>query len=149
MPFDDLRSYLARLEEEGELLHIGEEVDWNEEVGAIMRRSDELGLQAIMFDKVKDYPKWRVAGETMSNLRRTAIAMDMPADAPPATLMAEFLRRTKTPIKPRVVATGPCKENILVGDKVDLTALPAPLLHAGDGGRYLCTWHVTILRDPD
>lgn len=149
MPFYDLRAYLKKLEEEGELHHIGEEVDWDEEVGAILRRTSELRMQGIMFDNVKDYPGWRIAGETMSTIRQVAIAMDLPSDTPPAALIAEFLGRTATPIKPRLVKTGPCKENILLGDQMNLLALPAPLLHTGDGGRYLCTWHITILKDPD
>src|ERR1044072_8716327 len=37
------------------------------------------------------------------------------------------------------VATGPCKQNIRLGADVDITTLPLPLLHAGDGGRYLNT----------
>src|SRR3990170_7533449 len=63
MPFDDLRAYLRRLEEEGELVNITQEVDWNEEVGAIVRRTDELGLPAVMFDNIKDYPNRRIAAE--------------------------------------------------------------------------------------
>ena len=85
----------------------------------------------------------------MSAIRRVAIGMDLPADSTVQTLKAEFLKRTKNPIKPMLVKTGPCKENILLGDKVDLFALPAPFIHEGDGGRYLCTWHITITKDPD
>ena len=149
MSFDDLRSFIGRLEEEGELLRVGQEVDWNEEAGAIVRRSSELGLPAVLFDKVKDYPGRRLAGGLMSSVRRVAIAMGMPADTPPRKLMAEFLSRTQEPVSPVLVETGPCKENILLGDDVDLWALPAPLVHAGDGGRYLCTWHVNVTKDPD
>lgn len=149
MPFEDLRAYIRRLEEEGELIHVGQEVDWNEEVGAIIRRSNEMSLQAMMFDKVKDYPNWRLAGALMGTVRRVAIAMEMPPDTQSRMLVAEFNRRTNKPVAPVFVKTGPCKENVLLGEKVDLFALPAPLIHAGDGGRYLCTWHVNITKDPD
>ena len=35
MPFKDLREFIARLEKEGEVQRIEEEVDWNLEAGAI------------------------------------------------------------------------------------------------------------------
>jgi UbiD family decarboxylase len=37
---------------------------------------------------------------------------------------------------------------IVRGADVDLTALPAPLIHEGDGGRYLASWGVAIAREP-
>ena len=43
----------------------------------------------------------------------------------------------KPPMPPRRVPTGPCKENKLLGKDVDLWRLPTPLIHDGDGGRYL------------
>lgn len=149
MPFDDLRVFLRKLDEEGELVRVEQEVDWNEEAGAIVRRTNELGLQAVLFDHVKDYPGWRLAGALMSAIRRVSIAMDMPANTHPRALVAEFDRRTREPIKPVRAQTGPCKENILLGDEVDLFRLPAPMIHAEDGGRYLCSWHAEITKDPD
>ena len=38
MPFKDLREFIARLEEEGEAVRIEEEVDWNLEASAVLRR---------------------------------------------------------------------------------------------------------------
>ncbi|MDP2726707.1 MAG: UbiD family decarboxylase, partial [Dehalococcoidia bacterium] len=50
---------------------------------------------------------------------------------------------------PSLVSTGPCKENVCLGDHVDLQKLPVPFLHTGDGGRYIGTWHIVVTRDPD
>jgi len=36
-----------------------------------------------------------------------------------------------------------------MGDEVDLTIFPAPMVHDGDGGRYLCTWHFVVNKDPE
>jgi 4-hydroxy-3-polyprenylbenzoate decarboxylase len=47
------------------------------------------------------------------------------------------------------VATAPCKENILTDGAVDLMRLPAPLIHQGDGGRFLNTWGTTVTRTPE
>ena len=57
MPFKDLREFIAKLEQEKEILRIEEEVDWNLEAGAITRHSNEMGLPAPFFQKVKDYPE--------------------------------------------------------------------------------------------
>jgi len=43
----------------------------------------------------------------------------------------------------------PCKGNILLGKDADLFKLPGPMVHDGDGGRYLCTWHFVVAKDPD
>lgn len=41
------------------------------------------------------------------------------------------------------------KENVLVGDAVDLFRFPAPKWHEKDGGRYIGTGCLVITRDPD
>ena len=56
MPFKDLREFIDKLEKEGEAQRIEEEVDWNLEAGAMVRRAGEQGLPAPFFQKIKDYP---------------------------------------------------------------------------------------------
>jgi len=150
MPFSDVREFIAKLENEHECQRIEKEVDWNLEAGAMLRRSVEAGLPAPFFQKIKGYPDgYRLFGNTLANYRRIAIAMDVKPDISPKELMEEYLRRKKQPIKPVVVNKGPCKENIDAGDKVDVLKFPVPLVHEGDGGRYIGTWDVVITRDPD
>ncbi len=150
MPFKDVREFIARLEKEGEAQRIEEEVDWNLEAGAMVRRSNEQGLPAPFFQKVKDYPDgYRLFGEGLSNHRRIAIAMDMEPNTPVRELIEEYLRRKQQPIKPVLVNDGPCKENIHIGDEVDLLEFPVPMVHDGDGGRYIGTFHLTIAKDSD
>jgi 4-hydroxy-3-polyprenylbenzoate decarboxylase len=47
------------------------------------------------------------------------------------------------------VKTGPVKEHIHTGDDIDLFEFPAPRWHELDGGRYLGTGDMVIMRDPD
>lgn len=150
MPFKDLREFIAKLEKEGEAFRVEEAIDWDLEAGAMIRRSNEMGLPAPFFQEVKDYPKgYRLFGEALGNHRRIAIAMDMDPDTPTRELIEEYLRRKERPIKPRVVNGGRCKENIQIGDKVDLLTFPVPMVHGGDGGRFIGTWHIDISRDLD
>ena len=63
MPFKDLRDWLDVLAREGELVRVETEVDWNLDVAAIIRRICETDGPALLFQKIKDYPKgFRILG---------------------------------------------------------------------------------------
>src|SRR3989337_2282203 len=150
MPFRDNREYIEALEKAGEVVRVAQEVDWDLEAGAIIRRSYELKLPAPFFQKIKGYPKgFGMFGGPLANFRRLAIAMDMPADSHPGAILDEYHKRAQHPIKPVIVKDGPCKENVRIGDQVDLYELPAPMVHDGDGGRYISTWHFVLTKDMD
>lgn len=150
MAFKDLRDFISKLETERELVRMEQEVDWNLEVGAITRRSNEAGLPAPFFQKIKGYPSgYRIFSEALSNHRRIAIALGLDPDTPVKELIQEYLKRKRQPIKPITVTEGSCKENIRTGDEVNLLEFPVPLIHQCDGGRYIGTWHVTICKDLD
>jgi UbiD family decarboxylase len=153
-----LREYVDALRGFGEIQDVDVEVDWNLEMGAIIRRTYELRAPAPLFNRIKGIePGFRVlgapaglSGNKTHPLVRVALSLGLPA-ASSAKEIVEALAdaHRKTPIPPRRVASGPCKENKLLGDKVDLLRLPAPLIHDGDGGRYLNTWGTIIVRTPD
>ena len=63
--------------------------------------------------------------------------------------MQTYLQRRENLIKPIVVDTGHCKENIMKGADVDILKFPIPLINGGDGGRYIGTWHTVITKDLD
>lgn len=155
MPYNDLRQFLDKLAAEGELHCIKAEVDWELEIGAITRRGIELQLPAIFFEKIKGFaPEYRVLGNLLTashpiKQSRLSLALELPKDTPPLEVIEAFGRRMERRIKPKIVPTGPCKENILKGEDVNLWQFPTPLMHGGDGGRYIGTWHITVTRDPD
>jgi phenylphosphate carboxylase alpha subunit len=152
MAFKDLREYIAALEEHGELRRIKKEVDWNLEAGAIMRLTDERKLPSPFFEKIKGYsPNYRLLGSPLNSYRKLAVAMGLPPETPVSKLEKVYEEGKKRLVKPVLIdrSQASCKENIDIGDRIDLLKFPAPVLHDGDGGRYLCTWHCTITRDPD
>ena len=51
-------------------------------------------------------------------------------------------------IPPVEVKDGPCKEVVVEGSQIDLFQFPSPMLHEGDGGRYLGTWDLVVSREP-
>jgi len=150
MAFKDLREFISRLELQGDCKRIEEEVDWNLEAGAITRRCCELGKPAPFFQKIKDYPAgYRILGDPMGTFRRLATALELSAEASYGEILDAFDERRKHPLKPTLVSTGSCKEVIQRGQEVDLLKLPSLLIHGGDGGRYIGTWHLVATKDPD
>jgi 4-hydroxy-3-polyprenylbenzoate decarboxylase len=147
---DDLRGFLEKLKEFDDLVVIDDEIDSYEEAGAIMRRANEIGAKAQLFTNIKDYEKgFRLAGGILSTYRRMAVAMEMGAEAKFQEILDEYIERRSHPIKPMVVESGPCKENKMIGENVDLLKFPVPHLHSHDGGRYIGTLNVGICKDPD
>jgi 4-hydroxy-3-polyprenylbenzoate decarboxylase len=150
MPFEDLREFAQKLAETGDLVRIKREVDWNLEAAAIMRRANEIEAPAQLFEKIKDYsPNYRMLGSPLATLRRLAIAMDLSPETPYGKMLDELIQRSQNPIKPIIVKGGPCKENVDLGDNVDLMKFPSPFLHKDDGGRFIGTWNVGVTKDPD
>lgn len=150
MPAKDLRGFIQDLEKTGDIRHINVEVDWDQEAGAVARRVTENWGPALLFNQLKDYPPgYRILANSLGTYRRIAVAMGLPPETPVKELFAEYDRRSENPIPPVVLETGPCKENIMTGDAVDLYKLPAPQVHSGDGGRYIGTWAIMVCKDPD
>lgn len=149
MAFKDLREYIEVLDKAGEVLHIGKLVDWELEVGTILRRAAETGSPACLFENIKDYKGYRIFGNSVASWRRLSLAFGIKPESTPREIQAEYERRMEKPIKPVVVKDGPCKENITLGDKVDLFQFPVPLEHEPDGNRCIGSWHAVIVKDPD
>ncbi len=150
MAFSDLREHISAMERHGEVQRIAQEVDWNLEAAAILRLTYERRLPAPFFQRIKGYPEgYRMFGGQLASIKRLAIVMGMDSESSHKVIMKEYLNRKNNLIKPILVKDAPCKENIHIGKEVDLFEFPAPLMHDGDGGRYLCTWHASITKDPD
>ncbi len=150
MALKDNREFIDALKKTGDVVCIKQEVDWDLEAGAITRHTNELSGPAAFFEKIKDYPEgYRIFGGPVATYRRIAVAMGLPADTPIKEIYDEYERRQDNPIPPVAVKDGPCKENIMLGDEVDLYHFPAPMCHDGDGGRYIATWGFCVTKDPD
>ncbi len=161
-PYRDIKEYIADLENEGEIVRVNEEVDWNLEASAVGRRLSELGqgravnrggTPAVLFEKVKDYPGFSLMHGGQSSIKRAAMTLGLedPDKATIREMQDRYLRGLDHPIKPVEVSPkdAPCKKNKKVGNEVNLYKFPAPLVHEGDGGRYMFTMHVSVTRDLD
>ncbi|OFW17371.1 MAG: hypothetical protein A3H27_14190 [Acidobacteria bacterium RIFCSPLOWO2_02_FULL_59_13] len=152
MAFNGIREFINALEKTGDVVHVKKEVDWDLEAGAISRRNYEMGGPALLFEKVKDYPEgYRLFNGSLGTFRRVAISLGLSPDADVREIYRVFEEREQSPVKPIIIygKKAECKENIVLGDDVDLNEFPAPMIHDGDQGRYFGTWDVVVSHDPE
>jgi len=152
MEYDDLRGFLDLLESKQELIRIKEPVDWDIEIGAISQEAIERDSAAFICENIKDHTETagkKLAMNYLGSWKRMSLALGMPEDSHPGEMVREWRKRHKQLIKPVLVESGPCKENIAKGNDVDLSQFPMPKLHTRDGGRYALTWHIVVTQDPD
>lgn len=153
-----LRDYIAVLSEIGESITVTTPVDLDLEIGAICRRCYEIGAAAPMFTNIPGtLAGSRVLGAPVGvsaqpelYLARIAISLGLdPKTGAKEIVDALAAARDRAAIPPMRVSTGPCKENIVLGERINLLELPAPLLHGGDGGRFLNTMGIIVAQTPD
>lgn len=151
MPFNDLREYMQKVQDLGELETV-EGADCELEIGALTEMAAQAGGPALLFDRIKNYsPGFRVVSNLFFSHKRFLSALGFP----PHLTEAETIKVWKKvlsemrPVPPVVVDSGPVMENVMKGADVDLTKFPAPRWHELDGGYYLGTGDVVVVRDPD
>lgn len=151
--WNDMREWLELVDAIGELKHV-QGANSEEDIGAITEMLDHNeNSPCVLFDEIPNFqPGYRVLSNSMGSRKRQAITLGLdPAEASHERLL-EFWRQILkgfTPIAPVQVKRGSIQENVLRDKDVDLTRFPAPVWHPLDGGRYIGTASVNIMRDPD
>ena len=152
MPFDDLRQWMQAVDSLGELRRV-EGADWDLEIGIIADLYQrEIGKPALLFEKIPGCPEgFRLLANPTTSLRRIALSLELPTPENTMDLVRGWRGQLKQlpTLEPRVVPSGPVLENVLTGDKIDITTFPSPRWHEGDGGRYIGTGCLVVTRDPD
>ena len=146
MSYPDLRKFISRLDKEGELARVRVEVDPQGEIGAIMRRVLDRRGKAVLFENVKGCKIPLLCG-AMAIYKRYGLALGFPQDI--KSIMHKALAAAREPVQPVLVEEGPCQQQVFRDEEVDLFQIPAPVWHPLDGGPYLGTLGVVIVRDPE
>jgi 4-hydroxy-3-polyprenylbenzoate decarboxylase len=156
-PIQDLRQWLDRAEDIGELVRVSVAVDPAEEMSAVAYLlAKRQPSPALLFEKARGFEHnplgvrllWNILGPS---LKRTALSLEEPADTPTVELIRRVKEKFKTRIPPKEVprSEAPVYEHTLTGSDIDLTLLPIPRHWPLDGGRYAGTADAVITRDPD
>ncbi len=175
MAHDDLRDWIKVLEKAGELKRIREEVDPILEIAEITDRVCKVGRggtgkhapggPALLFEKVKGYPRSRVLMNQFGSERRMKLALDVESLDQVSGRIREFMEikspegmLAKLKMLPMLAEVGKffpktiaardarCKEVI---HRENFSVLDFPVLQCwpGDGGRFI-TLPGVITRDP-
>src|SRR5712692_10166505 len=149
----DLRDWLRRGEDIGELRRVSAEVDPFEEMGALTYMVGKRpGSPALLFERPKGGSGYRSLWNLLGNsTRRIAVTLGEPPDSSRADLIRALRAKLKRRMEPVEISRedAPVNEVVLEGSDIDLTTVPAPKHWPYDGGRYLGTCDAVLTRDPD
>src|ERR671933_2354960 len=162
-PPADLRSWIALLQREGELVRVGAEVDPHLEVTEIVDRTVKAGGPALLFERPKGSSHPLLINQ-FGTERRMCLAFGAPSlDAvaervgdvlemqPPQGLVEKVrgLKKLKSiaDSQPKTVRSAPAQEVVVTGDDVDLDLLPIQRCWPGDPAPFV-TLPAVITRDP-
>ncbi len=148
----DLRNWMEAVEAAGALKTItGAEP--MEEIGGILDLFQRrMGNSAILFDEVPGFPKGhRVLSNVLTSVQRINIALGLPADGSERELVLWWRDYMKHASKqaPVVVEGGALQENVFESDTIDITSIPTPVWHEHDGGAFIGTGCMVVMKDPD
>ncbi len=148
----DLREFIARVDALGALRSI-KGADPHLELGAITEvAAGRADCPALLFDEIQGFaPGLRVFTNAMTTPQRAALALGLdPALRPLDALKAWKARRGDLQmLPPRDIDEAAFADNERRGDEVDLTLFPVPLWHKGDGGPFIGSGSIVVMRDPD
>src|SRR5919106_5680093 len=159
----DLREWIQLLEDEGELVRVGAEVDPDLEITEIVDRTVKSGGPALLFERPKG-SRHPLLINQFGTERRMCLAFGVEqldelgervADVlelqPPHGLVDKVrsLQKLKSIATsgPKDVRSGPVQDVVLEGDDIDLTTLPIQRCWPGDPAPFI-TLPAVITRDP-
>ena len=153
----NFRDFVDELLAEGDAVDIAVTVDPHLEAAAVARRVYDTRSPAPLFGSLTGAaPGFRLLGAPAglstppTAYGRLAKHFGLGRNATPRQILEKLVAAMHAdPLPPRIVKTGPVKENIATGSDVDLFRFPVPLLHQGDGGRYIGTYGLHVVQTPD
>ena len=167
MKYRDLRDFLTRLDEAGELRRIGVPVSPRLEMTEIADRTLRAGGPALLFERpsgfdvpvlanlfgtagrvakamgAADVRELREVGQLLASLKEP----EAPSGFRDALSKVALLKAALWDMAPREVRSAPSQEIVLEGQDVDLAKLPIQTCWPGDAGP-LITWGLVVTRGP-
>ncbi|HEY6703427.1 MAG TPA: UbiD family decarboxylase, partial [Xanthobacteraceae bacterium] len=148
--YKDLREFIELVDKLGALRRI-DGADPNFEIGAITEvaagRSDG---PALLFDAIKGFPRgFRIFTNATTSPQRAALALGIDPALRPLDALKAWMEKRKTlqPRAPVAVKDAAFLQHTVAGK--DLAKFPAPIWHRHDGGPFLGSGSIVIMRDPD
>ncbi len=166
MPYQDLREFLAFLENQGDLRRISAPVSPELEITEIAYRVMRADGPALLFENVVGYDmpvavnlfcaerrmNWALEVDDADDLAaRLESMIDLALGGPPQGMMNKLRALGRLAhmgaYQPRITRNAPCQEVVLTGEDVDLHSLPVIQCWPEDAGPYI-TLPLVITKDP-
>lgn len=149
-PYGSLRDYLDQLRAAGELQDINAAIGADGEYAALTRWIGAIQGPAVLMHNFEGVPKGtRVHGALWGSYARCALAFGCRDYKEALNKVEAIINDPSKYIEPRVVKTGPCKENIHKGADVDLRkVIPRFKMQELERSAYF-TLDNTVTRDPE
>src|SRR6056297_2782268 len=128
----DLRTFMEVLEENNQLARIKKDVSLDHEIGNVIRACENANTGAPYFESITESPHSLIGG-VLSSMDRIALAMECEKDE----VVVRLMEALENPVSPVKVDAGPCQENVITGEDVDLDKLPIPVHAPKDGGAFI------------
>ena len=150
--YKDLREFIELVDKLHALRRVaGADVSF--EIGGITEvAAGQPDCPALLFDDIKGVPRgFRIFTNAVSNPQRAALALGIDPVLRPLDALKAWMEKRKT-LKPQqpVAAKGAAfLQNTMKGADVDLGKFPAPVWHRHDGGPFIGSGSIVIMRDPD
>jgi UbiD family decarboxylase len=152
MAGQDLRAWIAEMEAADQLQRVlGAEPE--EEIGGIVDvYQRRIGNKAVLFDDIPGFPRgYRILANILTSIARINLTIGLPVLAREVDLVRfwrRYMREMKS-IPPVTAATGSVLENVKGSNELDLRAIPTPKWHEQDGGYFIGTGCMVVMKDPD
>jgi len=140
----DLRSFLAVLEEAGQLTHVHRQVSLVHELANVAASCQRQGRGAVIFEQPGE-SDWPVFAGAVGSTTLAALALLCDVSS-----ISEVMGRVLDPaeaVPTQVVPEALWMQNVITGDQVDLGRLPIPTHGLHDGGPFI-TGGITVTKDP-
>ncbi len=152
LSYKDLREFISQVDDLAALRRING-ADPRFEIGGITEVAAGLPeCPALLFDEIKGHARgFRVFTNATTNAQRAALALGIdpmlkPLDALKAWMVKRQTLKTNSPL---AVKDAAFLENTQRGADVNLATFPAPIWHRQDGGPYIGSGSLVVMRDPD
>jgi 4-hydroxy-3-polyprenylbenzoate decarboxylase len=150
--YKDLREFIGLVDQLGALRRI-DGADPRFEVGGITEvAAGSRQCPALLFDNIKGFSRgFRIFTNATTNVQRASLALGLDPTLRPLDALKAWMEKRKNlrPLPPAIVKNAAWRENSICGGDVDIGRFPAPTWHKQDGGPFIGSGSLVIMRDPD
>ena len=150
--YKDLRQFIDIVEQLGALRRING-ADPRFEIGGITEvAAGQADCPALLFDDIKGHQRgFRIFTNATTNVQRAALALGLDPGLRPLDALKAWMEKRKTlrPLAPVTIGDAAFLANTMSGSEVDVARFPAPIWHRHDGGPFIGSGSLVIMRDPD